>query len=30
MMGDLDHLLEALVEHDQQTRLKNLHTGSSE
>jgi len=30
MMGDLDHLLEALKEHDQQTRLKNLHTGNSE
>jgi len=30
MMGDLDHLLEALKEHDQQNRLKNLHTDNSE
>ena len=30
MMGDLDHLLEALKEHDQQTRLEHLHAGNSE
>jgi peptide chain release factor 1 len=30
MMGDLDHLLEALMEHDQQARLENLHKGNGD